>query len=131
MENQAAQVSAPFSHTDGLIPPSAGPLGFPSQRRTLARACIDYILQSGPAGRVGRPWTGERLWAKQAVLEASESLGDARPVQPLCLDSLSPDEVKNSLALSDASLQRFASWASKCLPDDFGGSLCCRRRQSD
>ena len=93
--------------------PTVGPSGFPSQRRTLARACIDYILQSGPAGRVGRPWVGERLWAEQAVLEKSGSLVDTRSAQTACLDSLSPEEVQSSLALSDATLRRFHSWASK------------------
>ena len=115
--------------------PTVGPSGFPSQRRTLARACIDYILQSGPAGRVGRPWVGERLWAEQAVLERSGPLVDTRPAQTSCLDSLSPEEVQSNLALSDATLRRFHSWASKCFPDDFkvlyvaeGGNQIERRK---
>ena len=112
-----------------------GPPSFPSQRRTLARACIDYILQSGPAGLVGRPWVGERLWAEQAVLKSPGPLSIHGRHRLRASTSLSPEDVQSSLALSDVTLRRFHSWASKCFPDDFkvlyvaeGGNQIERRK---
>ena len=96
METQVAQRRAPLSHRiDGGI--GRRSLGYPSQRRCLARVRIDYVLQSGPSGQVGRAWLGERLFSEHARLEIPEAHSLRTGNETLRLDSMSSEEVSERL----------------------------------
>ena len=119
METQVAQRRAPLSHRIDGGASVGGPSSYPSQRRCLARACIDYVLQSGPSGQVGRAWLGERLFSEHARLEIPEAHSLRTGNETLRLDSMSSEEVSERLRLSRESLERFGHWSS----NQFRGSF--------
>ena len=80
---------------------------------------IDYVLQSGPSGQVGRAWLGERLFSEHARLEIPEAHSLRTGNETLRLDSMSSEEVSERLRLSRESLERFGHWSS----NQFRGSF--------
>ena len=95
--------------------------GRPSQRRNLARACIDFVQSMTRSERqmIGAGWQGERLFEKQAKLGILDDV--STPVSSLepSLQGIEPAQVQEHLKLSQRSLDRFSEWAQQILPDGF------------
>lgn len=100
------------------------PTGRPSQRRSLARACLDYVHGRGVSEghAIPRAWRGERLFQKQATLN-DEELGDTSGADTgpsaLTLDGVDGQFLRHSLKLRTESLSRFHTWAREHLPKHF------------
>ena len=109
----------------------------PSQRRNLARACIEYVrgaLTGGPV-EVSSAWQGERLFEQHANFD--DGIGVRAPIRDsnLNLDGFTAAQVRRVLALDPYSLNRFKNWSDHVLERSFvaiyvaeGGDAAQRRQ---
>ena len=109
----------------------------PSQRRNLARACIEYVrgALTGDPIAVSSAWQGERLFEQHANFD--DGIGLRAPIRDceLNLDGFTAAQVRRVLALDPHSLSRFKVWSDHVLERGFvaiyvaeGGDAAQRRQ---
>ena len=115
------QVSAMTPSGGDKAQSEAGGQVRPSQRRNLARACIEYVrgaLTGGPV-EVSSAWQGERLFEQHANFD--DGIGVRAPIRDsnLNLDGFTAAQVRRVLALDPYSLNRFKNWSDHVLERSF------------